>query len=259
MNSKISGLLHEYFPPAIYRWIRITYRAIRRRGPIVEDEFDYDYYTHFYAWSLDQFSKRTENNEWIVDVGGKKLANTILAHFYNLIEITPTDLNFKDSRRISINDEDFASSEGVINRVAKIVGDQKVSVILSPATFHLLDVPRYAGVSKVDLEEDHKKKKFLEFCNGVLERKGEIYIAVPITTNKSNLNSQGNIFNVDDLSELLMKHGFTISKVDFVTHGANEIETVLQNKTLYSIHDLDDIKFKSTNSYVIGYIKIERV
>ena len=118
-----------------------------------------------------------------------------------------------------------------------------------------MDLPRYKGVIANPSQVNLRKNNLLMLANEFLRENGTIFLSLPITTNKTHSNKQGFIYKIDDLKEILSFFNFAVEEVNFVLHGNHDISTRLLEKTLYTETDLSGVKFKSENSYVIGYVK----
>jgi hypothetical protein len=255
MINIIASKIRPILPPFLFNKIEKFAREILNKSNFIEEEFDYDYYTHFYAWLFSRMSHRLTKESWIVDVGGKKLANTVISNFCNLVEITPSDLNFAGSGRKAIVNEDFSSLSGLKLKLVEVMSSQYCDYFIVPATFHLMDLPRYKGVIANPSQVNLRKNNLLMLANEFLRENGTIFLSLPITTNKTHSNKQGFIYKIDDLKEILSFFNFAVEEVNFVLHGNHDISTRLLEKTLYTETDLSGVKFKSENSYVIGYVK----
>ena len=175
-----------------------------------------------------------------------------------MIEITPTDLNFKDTKRIAIVNEDFSNIDSLKEKISNLKSQISIRYFICPATFHLMDILRYNNVS-ISKTKNLKKSNFLSFAGLFLDFNGAIFLAVPITVNKSIVNEQGDIFNVSDLKLYVRNYGFHIAEVKFVTHGANKIKTSLKEKISYPESYLAKVEFFDENSYVVGFIKLTKI
>jgi hypothetical protein len=230
-----------------------------RKGPIPEEEFDYDYYIHFYAWIFTENNLRISKEDWVVDVGGKKLANTVLAGFCKFLEITPTNLNFSGSGRHSICNIDFGNFELARVKIAEELSGEMPMAWISPATLHLMDKSRYRGVSSSISHLELKSNNFLRIVSEFISPTGYLFLSVPITFRESILNKQGYIYSLKDLRNTLAIFGFEICNSSFVTHGSHNIESIYEIKQLINTQQLNQVNFVSKDSYVIGFICARRI
>lgn len=247
-------LLQKSLNPLIKLWIK-------SEGNL-SDENEYDYYIHFYAWMLGQIELTKKSN--VFDVGGFKMASTVLSHFSNFIQITPTDLNFPNSGRKNLAPYDFSdlsalqermmASISYLNNVGNSDDRIKIDYFICPATIHLMDTNRYRNVNSTG---GNNVSNMLKFISEYSTENAKIFFSVPIALS-SFKTPGGLVYKPSDFIKLFDQYGFTLLNSCWLTDGAINVSHSFEAKTLYELELLEEVNFiDSHSSYVVGFFAFE--
>ncbi len=215
---------------------------------------------------MDSWSNSDKNNSNVFDVGGFKMASTVLSSFCNFIEITPRDLNFAASGRKTLAPFDFSDSTAlkaeITRNIAHLqskesseISEIKIDFFICPATFHLMDTYRYEGVNA---SAGINAFNMLEFLSEFSKDTAKLFFSVPIAP-RTFETPGGVVYSTDDFISLFRKYGFELLDSCWLTDGAINISHSLQAGKLHDMDLLEQVDFVDPrSSYVIGFFTFQK-